>query len=177
MQRIDSIFCNQLVKAHLFQGKTNHCGPYSAAIVLKAFDKPVDIDLLAKSAIGWKRNKFIPIFRRIPNWATFPWGVADILQENGFPALWRMLTPKQRLIECLLQDIIVIVITGNYFPLWAHYSILVSISEGMVGLVDPANQETAISWLTKQEFMKRWSKPGRIIIEVSPKTSSSPQRQ
>lgn len=175
MQRIDSIFCNQLVKAHLFQGKTNHCGPYSAAIVLKAFGKPVDIDLLANSAIGWKKNKSIPVFRRIPNWATFPWGLVDILRENGFAASWRVLTPKERLMECLLQDIIVIVVTGNYFPLWAHYSILVSISEGMVGLVDPANQETAISWLAEQEFMLRWSKLGRTIIQVFPKTSFLPQ--
>lgn len=176
MQRIDSIFCDQLVKAHLFQGKTNHCGPYSAAIVLKAFGKPVDVDLLANSTVRWRRNKFIPIIRRIPNWATFPWGVVDILRENGFRASWRMLTSKEHLIKCLLQGIIVIVITGNYFPLWAHYSIFVSISEGKIGLVDPATQETAISWVTEREFMLRWSKMGRIIIKVFPKTSSLSHR-
>lgn len=110
----------------------------------------------------------IPILRRIPNWATFPWGLIDILKLRGVQVHWKIMESKQGLFSALNTDIIPIVIIGSIIPFWSHILILVaSDDEKGWGFVDPAIPTREIHWFTDNYFLFHWSIMGRNVLYVN----------
>ncbi|MCD4737926.1 MAG: hypothetical protein K8R89_01525 [Anaerolineae bacterium] len=82
-----------LHKYHQYQGKTNNCGPTSLAIVANAIWGQTRLQgprVAQELSTPRFRARPIPhpVVRRIPNWATFPWGLVDYLRQQEIPARW-----------------------------------------------------------------------------------------
>jgi len=66
----------------------------------------------------------LPFIRRIPNWATFPWGVVDALRQHGLRAEWRWAAPPHLLREGLSRGWVLLppsasgVPSGRTLPCW-----------------------------------------------------------
>ena len=167
---ISNSYLKNLLQAHHFQGKTNDCGPFSAAIVLRALQRTdLEGSKLAKqmNAIRWRG--ILPIFQRIPNWATFPWGIVHVLQNFGLQTNWSAFQTDSALIRALRQGMIPIIILGQWKPLWAHYLILVAQDDEQGwGFVDPAHTKPQIIWKQRSEFDRLWKHYGKVLITVFP---------
>ena len=167
---ISTAYLKNLLQAHHCQGKSNDCGPFSAAIVLRALQL-TDIE---GSKLGQQMNAIrwqgiLPALQRIPNWATFPWGVVHALQDFGLQTQWSPFQTDSALIRTLRQGMIPILVIGEWKPLWAHYLILVAQDEKQGwGFVDPAHNLPEITWKKHPEFERLWNHYGRILITVSP---------
>lgn len=164
-----SKFRPQLLKSHQFQGKLNDCGPFAAAIIMNAI---LNLDLngtnlaLGMNHIRW--HGLLPVIRRIPKWATFPWGVVDVLRENGLSANWKCCGQTSNLFANLLEDKITIVIVGEWKPLWAHYLVLVEYHpEKGFGFVDTAIPSGLVVWKRVYDFHRLWKNYGNLFITVS----------
>jgi hypothetical protein len=166
---IKTIYATRLSASHIFQGSSNNCGPISAAIILKMLDhqnineKKISNEL---NKIHWKG--IFPLIRRIPNWATFPWGVADIFSQYGISARWRWFCNYSHLIENLEKDRITIVLIGSWLTGWAHYKILAaSDTQNGFGFIDPGFPNPDICWQPLGEFLTQWRFFARSIIEIT----------
>lgn len=166
---IFSPYLHPLIHAHQYQGKTNDCGPYSTAIVLNALlGQRLDGRDLADRMNRPKWWLFIPVIRRIPNWATFPWGIVDIMRSFRLHAGWCMFTSAEVLLSGLANGDVVMPIIGGWKPLWAHTAILAAYHTTLGwGLVNPANRSKTLQWLPDGEFLPAWRALGRIMISVS----------
>ena len=156
---------------HQWQGRTNDCGPFSAAIVTNALldAHAVDGALMAESMTG----RAIP--ERIPNWATFPWGVVRALRRMAVRARWRVGASPSRLVRNLDEGRTTIVIVGE--PLrfagwryqgWAHYKVLYAWDpvRGWA-FVDPAaRQSTVYTYQDAETFRRQWTSMGRQLVEI-----------
>lgn len=161
-------------KWHIYQGATNDCGPYCVAIVGNTFRDLTVVDpvLLAKSMASWRRL-FIPA--RVPQWATFPWGIVWAFEELGFEARWRVFSSRKRLYRNLRSVIATIVLIGEPFRFkdhqwqgWSHYKVLYGWDpvRGWA-FVDPGvAYSPGISWQKDADFFKRWRSLGCQIIEI-----------
>jgi hypothetical protein len=171
---IKTKYTERLSASHLFQGSTNNCGPFSAAIILKMFDHPnINGEQISKELgkIHWKG--IIPLIRRVPNWATFPWGVADLFSQYGMTAKWRWLCTYSHLIENIKTDKITIVLIGSWLSGWAHYKILVAAdTQNGLGFIDPGFKNPQICWQPLGEFLTQWRFFARSIIEVDDEFSN-----
>ncbi|MCJ7624953.1 MAG: hypothetical protein MUO76_15740 [Anaerolineaceae bacterium] len=120
--------------------------------------------------IRWKG--ILPIIRKAPNWATFPWAIMDVFKPINIRSDWKILCRPIELKKRLSEDKILIVIIGQIKPLktiWAHYKILVAHDEEKGwGFVDPAQHEPLISWEDNLSFTQKWNNLGRILISVYP---------
>ena len=159
-----------LLAMHCFQGRSNDCGPYSAAMVLRALLQPTldpDALALAMGRVRWIGP--LPFVRRIPNWATFPWGVADILREYGLAASWKVFSTPDRLLDILSRGDIPIVFIGAWRPLWGHVMVLATHNpqQGW-GFVDPAWPTSDLHWLDESAFQNRWRTFARSVVVVRP---------
>jgi hypothetical protein len=163
----ESKYSSILISNHQFQGKKNDCGPFCAAIILSALsqNKTSGSDLSNQlNQIQWKG--IVPVIYRIPNWATFPWGIARWLRDTGINARWKFFV-KAEYLRANLQKTIFIVTIGNLFPLWAHYKILTAFHADLGwGFVDPALNRSAIFWQTNDRFISQWNVFGRSVIEI-----------
>ena len=167
MASINSIWTNALLSAHQFQGISNDCGPYCAAIVLTVLGDKTEADTLAQQMNKPKWNNGFPVIRRIPNWATFPWGLVDIFKSRGFEANWKLFVSKVELMRLLGDGEYLIVFIGNLIPLWAHSLILISFDDNKgVGFVDPALELKEIHWISERNFINHWSVLGRTVLTI-----------
>ena len=156
-----------LLASHQYQGQENNCGPYAAAIVLSAHGRKVTGKDLADHMDRPRWVRLFPVFRRIPGWATFPWGIVDVLREHGLSARWSIRNKPSHLHELITSPIIVIIVLGNWRPVWAHIAILAAFDPARgYGLVDPALPRQEINWRDEKTFLNQWSKLGRILITV-----------
>ena len=166
---IKSPHTEKLEKNHQFQGKTNNCGAFSAAIILSTITpKAVDGSQLASDLNSVRWRGILPVIRRIPNWATFPWGVIDVFKEQGIRTKFSLFTDRETLLRAIISDSIVITINGAYKPLWAHYKIPVLYSEKKFGFIDPAYPQKQVTLQDEVDFYKEWRHYGRIMIQVFP---------
>jgi hypothetical protein len=170
MVQITSRFLSKLIINHQFQGKTNNCGPCCAAITINTI-KGTKL-LGGKLADELNRPKFssgFPFIRRIPNWATFPWGITSLFHENGIAGTSTFLSRDSIILASIIQGKIPIVVLGDYHPLWAHY-IIVSAYHSQLGwgIIDPAINIQKIWWMPFDYFNEKWSKAGRILILANP---------
>lgn len=116
----------------------------------------------------------LPIIRRVPRWATFPWGVTDIFRAYGVAARWRMFGAPQQLKEALQTGAIPMLILGGWRPVWAHYLVLVAYDpkQGW-GFADPANDCQQIVWRKDSLFQKQWRNYANQWINITPRSQSS----
>jgi hypothetical protein len=116
------------------------------------------------------------IVRRVPNWATFPWGISDMLTAHDVPARWRLRATEDDLHRALHDDRPVLPIFGE--PLrregwrwtgWSHVAILTGWDPavGAYWFVDSARTVVPSS-RPRDDFLRYWDNLGRILIEVTP---------
>jgi len=163
---IFSPYLHPLLRAHQYQGNSNDCGPFSTAIVLNAL---LGLDLGGRELARRMNNPhwllFIPIIRRIPDWATFPWGIVDMLRSFRLHAGWRLFSSPAQLLTGLFEGQIVMPIFGGWNPLWAHTTILAAYHNILGwGLINPANASGGLQWLSNDEFLPAWRSMGSIMI-------------
>jgi hypothetical protein len=167
---IHSPFAGKLQAAHQYQGKTNDCGPFCAAITASALgheDSKGENFVDQLKPVRWKG--VIPIPQRIPGSATMPWGTTFLLKNVHLNAKWYPFSSEWDLFTSLDENVIQIIIIGEWHPVWAHYMIFTAYDAKLgYGFVDPAYTTSDIHWYKPGEFLKLWSNYGRIRIKVYP---------
>lgn len=167
-----------LPKWHRHQGSSNDCGPYCAAMAANGLRDALvvaDPDALARKMEGPPSERGMVLPARVPNWATFPWGVAGVLRSLGFKAQWRPFAATRDLWANLNRNRVTIVIIGEpwrwrdgKYTGWSHYKLLYAWDpeEGWA-FVDPAADEGVVfSYQDEESFDTQWRAMGRQIIEV-----------
>lgn len=163
---------------HVWQRDTNDCGPHVVTMAINFWQgrEVLDADDVARVM---NRPRFgvgvIPlVIRRIPNWATFPWGIADMLRINGIPARWRFLVGEAALLHALNEGRVAMPIYGE--PLrrqngrwngWSHVAILHgwdAVSQSYT-FVDSSKQ-SAPTAIPRARFLKLWRNMGRLLVEI-----------
>lgn len=159
-----------ILAAHQYQGPTNDCGPFSAAILVNALrGANLDGATLGREMTHPRRQGIVPVIRRLPGHATFPWGLVDVLRQHGLRASWRMLVRPDQLLTALEHGRIPVPILGAWRPAWAHYSILVAHDpERGWGFADSAYQRGGVVWRPADVFREQWRAFGRTAVEVDP---------
>jgi hypothetical protein len=162
-----------LIDYHQFQGASNDCAPHTVAMVVNAYKKQ---KLLEGDKVAKRMNRptlrvrLMPlVIRRVPNWATFPWGIVDELRENGIRARWRFGAGVADLQKALDEDRVPMPIIGELkMPgLWAHVKALAVIDPAHgYGFVDPAHPKAEISWQSKVEFERLWDNLRHLLVET-----------
>ena len=176
-----------LSRYHRYQKESLNCGPYSLSIVANAlldeerFDPDVVAEELNRPSVA---SSPIPhlVIRRIPNSATFPWGIADYLRQHGFRAKWRPWGNMDRLLKNLRDQVATIVMIGEpvkfegtKYTGWAHVKPVYGYEEGVgLAFVDPGYPKDpddvwggqGIFWQDEKSFLREWANLLRIMIEV-----------
>jgi len=161
-----SPFASHFLFAHQFQGKSNDCGPYSAAIAIYALTG----FFISGQQIAQETNRnFLgkqpPFLNRIPYNLTFPWGMIAILNEYHCYASWFVLYEEKKLINELQQPQVILVIYGQWLPLWAHYAVLAAYHEKLgYGLINPSLPSARIEWIPRSKFLSQWHSFGSMVI-------------
>jgi hypothetical protein len=163
---------------HIFQDHTKDCGPHVVATVVNFWHgrTVLDADTVARAMNRPRMGLGFPplVIRRIPNWATFPWGIADMLRAHGMRARWRLWAGEERLHRALRESRIVMPIFGE--PLrrhgwrltgWSHVAILVGWdpTENVYWFVDSVQPNVPTS-RPRDEFLHLWRNVGRIVVET-----------
>ena len=158
----------ELLQALQYQGRFNDCAPFTIATVTNALQKT---DLKGRE-LGLKMNKArwhgpIPIIRRVPNWATFPWGMADVFREHQLKARWRFLVSTKYLKNNLEKGHILMPIIASWRPMWAHVMTLIAWDElrGW-GFANTQSAQQQIYWMHNSHFQKRWANLGHLLVEI-----------
>lgn len=166
----------RLIKFHAWQGKSNDCGPFTTAMALNALhdQKIFEPAQLAKEmnrpVLRWRGPLPIPVIRRLPNYATMPWGIADVLGEHGVGARWRFGATPDELWRALSERRLAMPIIGEIkLPrlIWAHVKILVAheATKG-VGFIDPAHPKAEVVWQNEEQFMRLWNNWKNLLVET-----------
>jgi len=173
---------------HQYQGNTNDCGPTSLAIAANAVRGREELEgesvarEMNRLGLAWRAFPYLMV-SRVPNWATFPWGIVHYLRKRGIPARWRLFGTVARLRQNLLDDQLTIVMLGE--PLrweegryrgWAHAKVVFGHIAGHGFLfVDPAVRRSenpdriehhGLSWQREEAFLRQWGNLLRIYVEV-----------
>ena len=163
---IVSSHTDRIISAHQYQGSSNDCAAFSLAAVLNGFeiDHILGSDLArAMDKIHW--HGILPVIPRIPGWATFPWGMVDVLRDYGLNAYWRVFTPQAKLLELLEAGEVVFTITGRIIPLRAHVMVLLACDDAHGwGFNDPAYPDHTLRWYPKELFSNEWRTYGQISV-------------
>jgi hypothetical protein len=165
---------NRILAHHVPQGRSNDCGPYSAAMLINTLcSQKVDPSNLARELDHIRWIGPLPFVRRIPNWATFPWGVADALRLRGIPAHWRPFGSPAALVRTLHSGSIPIVFIGSFKPMWGHVMVLLARDpiRGW-GFSDPAWPSPELHWLPDSTFLSQWRTYANSWVEVKPEVQS-----
>jgi hypothetical protein len=158
----------KLLSSLQFQGKSNDCGPYTTATVINTLlNLNLDAAQLAREMerVAW-RGPF-PVVRRVPNWATFPWGMADVFRDYGLHATWRFFRKPQYLQEKIPQGKVLMPVIGSWRPIWAHVMTLVAWdAEKGWGFANTQYDHHEITWLDDSTFRRRWRAMANLLVEV-----------
>ncbi|GAB4475044.1 MAG: hypothetical protein Kow0088_11530 [Anaerolineales bacterium] len=172
---IVSPFAEQIIQHILHQGNRNDCAPFTAATLIHTFtDQRIDPIALAHemNRIVWRHG--LPRIRRLPNWATFPWGVVDILQQYGLSARWQFLQSLPEMLNRLSTPIIYLPIILSWRPLWAHILTLVAYRAGRgFGFANTQLPYQKIDWIAEDRFLKLWQASLRCTVIVTPTITHS----
>ena len=159
---------DNLLSSLSFQGQSNDCGPYTTATVLNAMrGLNIDPEELAREMDKpvWRGPMFV--VRRVPRWATFPWGMVDIFRSYGLEAGWRPFASKSYLRSAISQGIVLLPIIGSIIPLWAHVMSLVAWDEIQGwGFANTQFSHHSIHWLSDEKFTKQWRAMVNLLVEV-----------
>jgi len=164
---------------HVAQGSTNDCGPHAVATAINfCLGAPViDARALAREMNRPRLQAGFPpvVIRRIPNWATLPWGMADMLRQHGLNTRWRALAHEGDLLAGLEADRVLLPIFGE--PLrrrglrpagWSHVAILAGWNPagGVYWFIDSAHRN-APAGKARRVFLREWTNMGRLLVEVA----------
>lgn len=176
--QLDSRHGRALDAYHAWQRATNDCGPHVVTMALnfmrgrEDFDAPAMARAMNRPRIGGG----IPplVVRRIPGWATFPWGMVDMLRRHGVPARWRVLASEAHLIRALDENRLAMPIYGEPFRVrngrwkgWSHVVLLAgwdAASQAYV-FVD-SSQRHAPTHIPRAKFVRLWRNMGRLLVEA-----------
>lgn len=163
---------------HVWQRDTNDCGPHVVAMAINFWRGNDERDA---TAIAQEMNRprvgvdFPPlVVRRIPNWATFPWGMVDMLRLHGIPARWRFLASEDHLFRALDQNRLVMPIYGEPFRRidgrwrgWSHVVHLIGWdAERQQYLFVDSSQRVAPTTMPRDDFLRKWRNMGRLLVET-----------
>lgn len=164
---------DRLLTYHQYQGRSNDCAPFTIAIVVNSLreERALDGTQLARELnrprLRWWGPIPYVVVRRIPNWATFPWGIADALTQFGIRCRWLFGAQPGQLLRAIAEDRIALPVIGEFKPLWAHVKPLAAHDpERGWGFADPAQAGADIAWQTDAEFRRLWQNYGRLMIET-----------
>ena len=160
----------QLILDNLqYQGSSNDCGPYTTATVVNAMRQQTLIgDELAKQMNKLRFRGILPVIRRIPNWATFPWGMVDVFRDYNLQARWWLRAPVSYLSPAISNGHILMPIIGEWRPqTWAHVMTLVAWDpEKGWGFANTQFNRKNITWRPDTDFQEKWNKFGRLLVEI-----------
>ena len=166
-----------LEQYHQYQALTNDCAPFTTAIVANTLTgknlqglelaEEMNRPRLAPGPIPY------PVIRRIPNWATFPWGIADELRRQGVAARWRFGAQEADLRGALEENRVAMPIIGELMRwrdgrlrLWAHVKPLFAFDPAQGwAFVDPASARP-VTWQGPAEFADLWRSYGHLLVET-----------
>lgn len=163
---IRSPHSTSILAALRYQGQSNDCGPFTTATVLNA-RLGLNLD---PADLAQKMNRPVwrgPIFlvRRVPNWATFPWGIADVLREYGMKSTWRPLTKTEFLLAGLERGDVLLPVIGEWKPLWAHVMTLVAWDpQKGWGFANTQYDTHDPYWVEDEKFHKLWRGMFRLVV-------------
>jgi len=165
---IESPYAAKILAALQWQGENNDCGPFTVATVINGL---LGLDLkgadLAKemNRPSW-RGPWV-LVRRVPNWATFPWGMVDVFKQYGLRASWRLLASADQLYPAVAGGEVLLPILGSWRPLWAHVMTMVA-WEGQNGwgFANTQYDHHRIHWLDEAIFNKLWGSMLRMLIRI-----------
>ena len=166
---IISSHLEKLQKYHQPQGQTNHCGPFAVATILPLFGiQGLSGEYLAAhfNRLGSSLKRIIPA--RIPNYATFPWGIVNVFKHYHINARWEIFCRRDTLLSRINTNNIQIVLVGELLKRRTHYLILTGFDDKLgMGFVDPAYPNPSIHWIPEKIFITQWSRLWRncILIE------------
>jgi len=156
-----------IIKALQYQGNRNDCAPFTIATIISAFTG-LEID---GAVLATQMNKpvwrgIFPVIRRIPNWATLPWGMVDVLQNYGLAARWGFRYTTDYLRMSVQKGNLPIPIIGSWRPLWGHVMTLIAWDEnGHWGFANTQMNEKNIDWKPEEYFNKHWKTFSRLCVE------------
>jgi len=169
MSAIFSPHKDEILTALQYQGQRNDCGPFTTATVINAL-RGLNLDAIQLSDEMDKPvwRGIIYVVRRIPNWATFPWGMVDVFRSYGLSARWRLFATTQYLKEFLPQGKVLMPIIGEWRPsAWAHVMSLVAWDEVQGwGFANTQHNHHNIDWHPNDEIMRRWKAMGHLLVEI-----------
>jgi hypothetical protein len=165
-----SVHASKLLAALQFQGQSNDCGPFTTATVLNALlGLNVDAAQLARQMDRpvWRGPLFM--VRRVPNWATFPWGIADVLGEHGIKASWRLLASNEDLYQGIENGEVLMPVIGSWRPLWAHVMTLIAWDPRMGwGFANTQYSDHSVHWVNDNTFLNQWKAMAHLLIRAKP---------
>ncbi len=167
---IVSPFARQIIQNLQYQGNRNDCAPFTAATLIRALcANPLDPIQLAEEMNQPAWRGAVLVIRRIPNWATFPWGLVDVLRHYGLPANWRIRVQPTELIHHLSTPTLYLPILLSWRPLWAHVMTLVAYhpQQGF-GFANTQFSQQTIDWIPQSRFLSLWKASLRCTIIVNP---------
>lgn len=163
---------------HIDQGDTDDCGPHAVAMAVNYWHGRT---ILAADAVAREMNRprlglgFPPlVVRRIPHWATFPWGMTDMLRQYGIPARWRFGAGEADLRRALREDRLALPMFGE--PLrcdgwkwagWAHIAIVCGWTphDETVWFVDSSHDDAPFG-RPRDEFLALWRSMRGLLVET-----------
>jgi hypothetical protein len=151
-----------------YQGTSNDCAPFTIATVMNGVR---GMDIQPKKLADemdrpvWRGPRFV--VRRIPNWATFPWGMVDVFRSYGLRASWRPFADPYTLVSELHRGDILMPILHSWRPLWSHVMTLIAWDpkKGW-GFANTQYQRKSIYWIREETFHKQWRALGRLLVKV-----------
>lgn len=171
---------------HQYQGEnTNDCAAFCISIVANAFLKEARFE---GSAVAREMEKLTlvtrPIphvtIRKLPNWATLPWGISGYLQSKDIPTKLHWFASTDRLLQNIQEDRFTIVIVGDLLKGWAHAKVLYGHEptgpqpERGYYFVDPGypkewsrpQHPRGVFWQQEDEFRQQWNNLFRILVDL-----------
>jgi len=192
---------------HQYQGdRTNDCAAFSIAIVANAILNRLQFD---GSTVALEMEKVVFVsqplphltLRKIPGWASLPWGISGYLKGKGIPARLRWLGSIGDLLRNIQEDRFTIVLIGEPFSHeglryagWAHAKVLYGYepptgpeATGAIRprpgfyFVDPGFEKhmsglphlpEGVFWQDEAKFKEQWYNMLRVCIEAGPKVTT-----
>lgn len=166
---LKSPFTDQILENLQYQGSSNDCGPYTTATIINAFrGQNLNGDELAAMMNRPRRRFFLPVIRRVPHWATFPWGMVDVFRDFDLQGRWWFRVPESYLKPAIRTGHVLMPIIGELRPKpWAHVQTLVGWHpERGWGFANTQYRRKEITWQPHSDFQEKWNRYGRLLVEI-----------
>lgn len=168
-QPVQSPYHQQIFENLQYQGSSNDCAPYTTATVVNTFcNQQLKGPELAKQMNKPRRRGIVPVIRRVPNWATFPWGVVDVMKDYQLQARWLFRTPIEYLRPALANGHILMPIVGEWRPKpWMHIMTLIAWDpEQGWGFANSQYEGAAPHWVSDETFKRQWKNSWHLLVEI-----------